>query len=354
MKPDISIIVPVYNAEKYLRRCIDSILAQTLENFELILVDDGSSDNSGHICDEYVEKDTRIHVIHKQNAGVSSARNTGIAASCGEFIGFVDADDEVMSEMFYDMVNIAKNNKADVVMCDPWIIAGNRKWTQDSIPQLSNSTLLCKDDFYPELLRFFAGTIWRCIYAKGLVEKNNIYFINDLKLSEDRIFNLTAIGCADYIYYYRKPLYKYHICSGSASRKYYENYYFNIVLKTDYYTQKVLSDYWGEEYFDIYKELIVVDGAMSAICQICSYSNPQKSLFARLRQIEIISNNDSLMNALSNLKVINSLQTLLQKKRIKCLYIVGCLKNLKYDTKNIFYAIFDVIIDIVNKIFRRK
>lgn len=96
--PKISIIVPVYNVEKYLRKCIDSILNQTFKDFELILIDDGSTDESGKICDEYNLKDNRIKVIHKENGGLSSARNAGLDIAQGEYIGFVDSDDWIESD----------------------------------------------------------------------------------------------------------------------------------------------------------------------------------------------------------------------------------------------------------------
>ena len=95
--PEFSVIVPVYKVEKYLDRCIGSILAQTFSDFELILIDDGSPDNSGQICDEYAGKENRIHVIHKENGGVSTARNAGLDIAPGKFIVFVDSDDEVAS-----------------------------------------------------------------------------------------------------------------------------------------------------------------------------------------------------------------------------------------------------------------
>ena len=98
--PEISIIIPVYNAEKYLGRCIESVLSQTYRDFELILVDDGSSDSSGQICDAYANKDARIHVIHKENGGVSSARNRGIKEALGEYIMFIDSDDSIVEHCF--------------------------------------------------------------------------------------------------------------------------------------------------------------------------------------------------------------------------------------------------------------
>ena len=112
--PKISIIVPVYNVEKYLERCIDSILNQTFKDIEIILIDDGSTDKSGLICDMYAKKDERIIVIHKVNGGQSEARNLGIEMAKGEFIGFVDGDDEIESDMYDVLYNIVIENNADI------------------------------------------------------------------------------------------------------------------------------------------------------------------------------------------------------------------------------------------------
>lgn len=117
MKPVISVIVPIYNVEKYLPRCIESILNQSFKEFELILVDDGSSDNSGKICDIYAEKDERVKVIHKENGGVSSARNVGIKAVNGEYIGFVDPDDYIDREMYKNLYELCENNNCDIGIC---------------------------------------------------------------------------------------------------------------------------------------------------------------------------------------------------------------------------------------------
>ena len=118
----VSIVVPIYNVEKYLHECVDSILTQTFTDFELILVNDGSQDNSGAICDEYVSKDKRIKVIHQVNQGVSVARNNGIKCATGRLIGFVDADDYIAPDMFKGMVNYLEANDLDVVCADCYII----------------------------------------------------------------------------------------------------------------------------------------------------------------------------------------------------------------------------------------
>lgn len=117
MNPLISIIVPVYNVEKYLSKCLDSIVNQTYKNLEIILVDDGSTDNSGDICDEYANKDNRIKVIHKENGGLSDARNKGMNIAKGEYVGFVDSDDYIAKDMYEYLYAFAVKNDLDVAMC---------------------------------------------------------------------------------------------------------------------------------------------------------------------------------------------------------------------------------------------
>ena len=114
----VSIIVPVYQVEKYLRQCIDSILAQTFTDFELILVDDGSRDQSGAICDEYSERDSRICVIHTENKGAAAARNAGLTRASGEYIAFVDSDDYISETMLERMCEVIRNSKCDLVICN--------------------------------------------------------------------------------------------------------------------------------------------------------------------------------------------------------------------------------------------
>ena len=116
--PRLSVIVPIYNTEKYLRECIDSILAQTFADFELILVDDGSTDQSGVICDEYSRLDSRIEVIHQNNGGVTVARKRGVEAAVGEYISFIDSDDWIEPNMYQNMLIEADVNDADIVLCD--------------------------------------------------------------------------------------------------------------------------------------------------------------------------------------------------------------------------------------------
>lgn len=118
MRPIISIIVPVYNTEKYLDKCIQSVLAQTYTNWELLLIDDGSTDSSGAICDKYAAEDNRIRVFHKENGGVSSARNLGLDNAQGEWISFVDADDWIENSMLHDAYQKAMDENAEIIFTD--------------------------------------------------------------------------------------------------------------------------------------------------------------------------------------------------------------------------------------------
>ena len=115
--PQVSVIVPVYNTEKYLAQCVDSILAQTLRDIEVILVDDGSTDNSPAICDSYKSRDERIKVIHQQNKGLSAARNAGIRIASGKYIAFVDSDDFVDCKMYECMLHLAESENVPLVIC---------------------------------------------------------------------------------------------------------------------------------------------------------------------------------------------------------------------------------------------
>lgn len=129
-KGKISVIVPIYMAQEYLPACIDSILAQTYTELEVILVDDGSPDRCGQICDEYAERDKRIRVIHKENNGVSSARNAGLDAAVGEYIAFVDSDDTILPDMYRTLYDMAVNFNADIVLCNNTITSSKGKYVQ--------------------------------------------------------------------------------------------------------------------------------------------------------------------------------------------------------------------------------
>lgn len=159
----ISVIVPVYKVEEYLRECVDSILAQTYTNLEIILVDDGSPDNCGKICDEYAKKDSRIKVIHQQNGGLSAARNTGLDIATGDYIGFVDSDDYIELNMFEELHNSIKEYNSDMSVC------GVKKFELDSRSFFYGKKCVSKNTFMMELLKeTIASYSWNKLYKKEL------------------------------------------------------------------------------------------------------------------------------------------------------------------------------------------
>ncbi len=141
-KPKISIVVPIYNVEKYLKKCIDSIRVQTFEDFELLLVDDGSPDNCGEICDRYAKEDSRIKVIHKKNGGLSDARNAGIDIARGDYIGFIDSDDFIENDMYQTLYDLVKNADADMAVCGVYNV-----YTQKTVTQYDgDETFVCNNE----------------------------------------------------------------------------------------------------------------------------------------------------------------------------------------------------------------
>ena len=196
MNPLISVIVPVYNVEKFLNQCVDSILAQTYKNFELILVDDGSKDKSGDICDDYAEKDPRIRVFHKENGGVSSARNCGLDNARGEYVCFVDSDDWVHNTYIEDMV---KPEMYDLVI--QGFKDGNitKKY---SIEYITNQIEIL-DAFIYHLLKQDGPShiIYSKLYKSSIIEINKLRFDENIWLGEDLLFNLQFISYSKNVYF---------------------------------------------------------------------------------------------------------------------------------------------------------
>lgn len=219
----ISIIIPVYKVEKYLPRCIDSILAQTYTNFELILVDDGSPDKCPQICDDYAKRDKRIRVIHKKNAGVSEARNTGIDNANGDFICFVDSDDYVEPVMYEKLYNSLIKNKSQMSMCGYNIVYENGK----NVPFnefIINSNDLCFSEIPDNMfVDNTFGSVCRTLYTKGLIGENR--FSKDFYSGEDLLFNLSIIKKNTRISVVKDHLYNYFQRMDSCVHVYREDAY---------------------------------------------------------------------------------------------------------------------------------
>ena len=203
----ISIIVPVYNSEKHLCRCIDSILTQTYANFELLLINDGSKDNSGIICDEYAAKDSRIKVVHKENGGVSSARNIGLENAAGEWITFVDSDDWLDKE-FLESIFIDNIESVDLVISYAKYIdkigkTSSNEYKSRYLNSNNTDTLFLEHDFA------WQTSPWAKLYKKEICR--SIRFIENMHIGEDLIFLYTYIMKCNTIFILGKSYYNYDL-----------------------------------------------------------------------------------------------------------------------------------------------
>lgn len=208
----ISIIVPIYNKEKYIRRCVESLIHQTYSNIEIILVDDGSTDNSLRLCEEYKEKDHRIKVISKLNGGVSSARNTGIDASKGDLLAFVDPDDSIEKTMFTELKDILKNCNADIAYCNAVDIYNDKKIITGK--NTGNKYVISSSKY--EWVGPRAHTVcWGAIYRKNVI--NDIRFNDMLSIGEDTFFFAQCVKNSRDIVYLDKALYHYYINEDSVT-----------------------------------------------------------------------------------------------------------------------------------------
>lgn len=225
MTPKVSIIIPVYNAEGNICRCLDSLLKQSLSNIEIIAVNDGSKDRSLNLLNQYMNKDERIVVIDQENSGVSSARNTGISVSRGEYIGFVDSDDWVDIDMYEELYNLAVDNQADMVMCSYIREFGNH--SKEKIFNLPEKVHYCQEEVHLKLLRRLIGpineeianpefldawgTVWSKIYRKEIIKKNGIGFtdLKEIGTNEDLLFNIYASYYSNSFIFINRPFYHY-------------------------------------------------------------------------------------------------------------------------------------------------
>lgn len=237
--PFLSVIVPAYNVENFIKQCVDSILAQTFTDFELLLVDDGAKDDTGKICDEYAHKDARVRVIHKQNGGLVSARKAGIAEATGEYIAYVDGDDWVAEEMFEHLCTVAKNEDADIVIADFMIAKekGGEPLTQNMDAGIYDKKALC-EQIYPNMLckgEYFSfgfqPSLCSKLFKRSLLTPNQLAVANSIKLGEDAACSYPCMLQAEKIVYLKEYYYYfYRIRETSISHAIVKSFYTEEIL----------------------------------------------------------------------------------------------------------------------------
>ena len=216
----ISVIVPVYNVEKYISRCIESIMKQTYKNIEIILIDDGSTDNSGKICDEYSLKDDRINVIHKKNGGLSDARNTGLDIAKGKYISLIDSDDFVSKFFIETLYNTCKNENCEIAICEYERVYEEKEeisdLENDNKVEIYNSKQMLQKIYSKDYL--ITTVAWNKLY-KAEILKNIRYPVG--KLHEDEAITYKILYGVNKVAIIRKKLYYYYYDINSIMNKKY-------------------------------------------------------------------------------------------------------------------------------------
>lgn len=225
----LTVVVPVYNMERYLPRCVESLQNQTLKDIEIILVDDGSPDQCPLLCEEYAKKDKRIRVIHKKNGGLSSARNAGLDAASGKYLAFLDADDSVEPSMYEELLEVIIRENIDFVMADYIRILsdGESYMKSTSIRAGRYDKFALEKEIYPSLImgkNIEYGpllSVNHCLYDVDFLKRNNIRFDEQVRWSEDNIFSAIVGYCANSFYYLKgRALYNYYQNPGTITTSY--------------------------------------------------------------------------------------------------------------------------------------
>ncbi len=211
MYPMLSIIVPVYNTAEYLSECIESILMQTYPHFELILINDGSSDNSGELCEAYAQKDSRIHVLHQQNLGVSSARNVGLDHAKGDYIGFIDSDDWVEPHFYETLLHKIQALGADVVQCGYYKYNAKGKSKTVGYEKL----LVTPEEISASFIQ--GGNVWTKLFSASLI--GDTRFDVNITRGEDGLFDYQVLMNAEKFAIIPDPLYHYRWRNDACTKK---------------------------------------------------------------------------------------------------------------------------------------
>lgn len=295
----ISVIIPVYNVEHYLKRCLDSVVRQSYQNLEIILIDDGSTDSSGMICDEYALKDSRVIVKHIKNQGVSFARNLGLDICSGKYIGFVDSDDWLDLDMYSNLFLTIQSSRCEIAVC------GYRRVTDDYVSIVQNNNVYKVLDYKESMnmllnynSNYFCG-IWNKLYTKKII--SNYKFKEGLCLGEDLLFNFNIyFNTRCNTVFIEKQMYKYYIRSNSLCNSY---AFKKTNLDEAYIWNNIYCALAGDmQYRDILEKIYfqVQSVILNILKKLCNNMNVEnKVIFTTLKQqyaIFLCLNNTNMKN----------------------------------------------------------
>ena len=291
MKCKVSFIIPVYNAEKYLRECVDSIIAQdSFENIQVVLVDDGSLDASGAICDMYSDRFENIKAVHQKNSGVSAARNNGIAHSDGEYIAFADADDYLLPGILPKLIDAAEQSP-DVIFFN---FISEYKEFYDYIKYPFHSGMLSADYIKKDVAEFMLtdsslNSVWNKLFKKSVITADNISFPEDKKYGEDKVFVLSFFAVCDNAFFIPNFGYFYRYVKSGAIQKSRDNYIKNLYSDFEYTVEAYKRfNLDGELVYKTCREFFAQQIVATSIvayrnCDVGKYDEVMKSFFENSR-----------------------------------------------------------------------
>lgn len=321
----VSVIIPVYNAQLHLKKCIDSLLSQTLQSCEFIFVTDGSTDGSQKIIEDFQKADNRIILINQENQGVSAARNRGLQIAKGDYIGFVDADDTVSPTHFQTLLEIAQRENTDIVISKYFIHQKEKQQLSQTI--FPESKVLDSDFIQKEIIPHLIQTenlnaIWNKLFRRELILKNNITFPVGVALGEDGWFNIHAFQHAKSIYFTDLAGYHYFEMEGSATKDFKSKNYFERIL------EEYQLDYSAFENMDLNSEKITKLKAEKCLNKTVSllheYANPKNKLGFKeaFRKVSLVLNNALFQKILSD----NYKEVMAKKSRYEQ-FLLRAIKN---------------------------
>lgn len=283
--PKISVIIPVYNAEKYLRNCLDSLLKQSFQDFEVIIVNDGSTDGSACICDEYKNKDKRIIVIHQNNEGVSNARNTAIREVNGEWLFFLDADDELFQDSLENLYNHTHNADMVIGECEVYNYMGIRIFSPPKrllfTYNRSNALHLL---YRPKFI--YQGYLCNKLYKSSIVAENNIYFNKNISFGEDKLFIVQFLCQCNNVVYTSQPVYKYlkreESAMGSINKGFNNKYISSFHAEVESYNTILRTNGIKKE-IKHYSQESIVESYLNIVSHIKRFSVKEENVIKELK-----------------------------------------------------------------------
>ena len=334
----VSVIIPVYNVEKYISRCLDSVINQTLKQIEILVINDGTKDNSFEICKQYALKDSRIKLFSKENEGLGLTRNYGIKRAKGEYIAFLDSDDFIDLDFYEKLYNDAKKNNTDASFTNIKLYTETGEIIQKDVMPFKSNVVSSKKFMYNLLhvedkkeygKNYMGMSVWRSIYKKEILDKNNIIFESERKfISEDIIFNIDFCMASKKISFIDNTYYYYCINGNSLTTTYKKDRFEKDIILYKELIRRLKS---YNEYNNVKKGLSnyflgYVRGAIKQ--EVIHKSNDKKLVLNRIKEIV---NNKYVIDALKD-KEYEELQreiydTLMKLKLVNCIYLVTKIKS---------------------------